>query len=192
MTGLVEDLVAKLVALSIPVGVQQRGNLDAAEFLHAQGVVDGRFRGEIHRPGSHRPLGDDIVSQVLGTKHVHLEDQDFRATGGRLGVERQLDMPVIKIVQEATQIGIAPRLIDDADDRGLLREPHHDVTDIERQLILSCPEIENVRAGWLVLAADDPANEPVPGVDQLPERVRDGNGSVDNRGLLQGIEGRPN
>jgi hypothetical protein len=50
-----------------------------------------------------------------GREHAHREDQHLGSSRCQVGIEGIFHPPVEVVVEEATKVGKAPRLVDDAD-----------------------------------------------------------------------------
>ena len=168
--GGVALLLAKLVPLGVAVGVHQRRHGRTGELLAAQRVVDRRGCREPDRTADRWPVRGDVVAQMPGRQHAHREDQHLGPPRRQLGIDGVFHPPVEVVVEEAAQVGEAPRLVDDADDRRFFREGDDDMPDVERDRVVGDPDGEDVGSSRFALAADDSADGTGPLVDETRER----------------------
>ena len=126
---------------------------------------------EPDRTADGRPVGIDVVAQMTGRQHAHREDQHLGSSRRQFGIDGVFHPPVEVVVEEATQVGEAPRLVDDADDGRFFRERDDDMPDVERDRIVGGPDGKDVRSSRFALAADDSADRTGLLVDDMGERL---------------------
>jgi hypothetical protein len=94
---------------------------------------------------------------VFGGKDSGSEDQDLHPLGERF--ERRVAVVGVEVVEEALEIRVAARVVEDGDGRGVLGLGGHDVPDVQvlGGFGLCGPEKELVGRGRALLAGNDPA-----------------------------------
>ena len=143
--------------LLVAVLVQEHRDAVAREVFGPEGELDGRVRGEEYGPGAYGALGLLSLVAVFGSEDAGAEDEYLDPLGE--GFERRVSVVGVEVVEEALQIGVAARVVEDGDGRGVFGLGGDDVSDVEvlGRFGLRCPEEELVGRGRALLAGNDPA-----------------------------------
>ena len=143
--------------LLVAVLVQEHRDAVAREVFGPEGELDGRVRGEEDGPGAYGALGLLSLVAVFGSEDAGAEDEYLHPFGECF--ERRVSIVGVEVVEEALEIRVAARVVEDGDGGGVLGLGGHDVPDVQvlGGFGLRCPEEELVGGGRALLAGDHPA-----------------------------------
>src|SRR5215203_4349545 len=153
----VEGRALRTSILLVAVLVQEHRDAVSRELLGSEGELDGRVRGEEHGAGAYGAFGLLALVAVFGGENAGAEDQYLHPLGERF--ERRVAVVGVEVVEEALQVGVAARVVEDGDGRGVLGLSGDDVPDVQvlGGFGLCGPEKELVGSGRALLAGNDPA-----------------------------------